>query len=69
MDSDDNAAADVFLGDWESETGVVPLYALLWVLDWGAWSLFCWLNWEIQGDSFGTRPKKMRISQRLFIRF
>ena len=23
----------------------------------------------IQGDSFGTRPKKMRISQRLFIRF
>ena len=22
-----------------------------------------------QGDSFGTRPKKMRISQRLFIRF
>ena len=24
---------------------------------------------EIQGDSFGTRPKKMRLSQRLFIRF
>ena len=24
---------------------------------------------EIQGDSFGTRPKKMRISQRLSIRF
>ena len=24
---------------------------------------------NIQGDSFGTRPKKMRISQRLFIRF
>ena len=24
---------------------------------------------HIQGDSFGTRPKKMRISQRLFIRF
>jgi len=23
----------------------------------------------IQCDSFGTRPKKMRISQRLFIRF
>ena len=23
----------------------------------------------IQSDSFGTRPKKMRISQRLFIRF
>jgi hypothetical protein len=23
----------------------------------------------VQGDSFGTRPKKMRISQRLFIRF
>jgi len=23
----------------------------------------------IQGDSFGTRPKKMRISQRLFITF
>ena len=23
----------------------------------------------IQGDSFGTRPRKMRISQRLFIRF
>jgi hypothetical protein len=23
----------------------------------------------IQGDSFGTRPKKIRISQRLFIRF
>jgi hypothetical protein len=23
----------------------------------------------IQGDSFGTRPKKMRISQRLFVRF
>ena len=23
----------------------------------------------IQGDSFRTRPKKMRISQRLFIRF
>ena len=34
-------------------------------------------NWQdnrlvtllIQSDSFGTRPKKMRISQRLFIRF
>ena len=24
---------------------------------------------EVQGDSFGTRPKKIRISQRLFIRF
>jgi hypothetical protein len=24
---------------------------------------------NIQSDSFGTRPKKMRISQRLFIRF
>jgi len=24
---------------------------------------------EIQCDSFSTRPKKMRISQRLFIRF
>jgi len=24
---------------------------------------------KVQGDSFGTRPKKMRISQRLFIRF
>ena len=24
---------------------------------------------EVQGDSFGTRPKKMRISRRLFIRF
>ena len=24
---------------------------------------------QIQCDSFGTRPKKMRISQRLFIRF
>jgi len=23
----------------------------------------------VQGDSFGTRPKKMRISRRLFIRF
>ena len=23
----------------------------------------------IQGDSFGTRPKKIRMSQRLFIRF
>jgi hypothetical protein len=23
----------------------------------------------VQGDSFGTRPKKMRISQRLFTRF
>ena len=23
----------------------------------------------LQGDSFGTRPEKMRISQRLFIRF
>ena len=23
----------------------------------------------VQGDSFGVRPKKMRISQRLFIRF
>ena len=23
----------------------------------------------IQGDSFGTRPKKMRISKRIFIRF
>ena len=23
----------------------------------------------VQCDSFGTRPKKMRISQRLFIRF
>ena len=27
--------------------------------------LYC----TIQCDSFGTRPKKMRISQRLFIRF
>jgi hypothetical protein len=26
-------------------------------------------HWNIQGDSFGTRPKEMRISQRLFIRF
>ena len=26
-------------------------------------------NFIIQCDSFGTRPKKMRISQRLFIRF
>ena len=25
--------------------------------------------WKVQCDSFGTRPKKMRISQRLFIRF
>ena len=25
--------------------------------------------YTIQSDSFGTRPKKMRISQRLFIRF
>ena len=25
--------------------------------------------WILQGDSFGTRPKKMWISQRLFIRF
>ena len=24
---------------------------------------------KVQCDSFGTRPKKMRISQRLFIRF
>ena len=24
---------------------------------------------DVQSDSFGTRPKKMRISQRLFIRF
>jgi hypothetical protein len=24
---------------------------------------------EVRGDYFGTRPKKMRISQRLFIRF
>jgi hypothetical protein len=24
---------------------------------------------HIQGDSFSTKPKKMRISQRLFIRF
>jgi hypothetical protein len=24
---------------------------------------------NIKDDSFGTRPKKMRISQRLFIRF
>ena len=24
---------------------------------------------HLQGDSFGTRPKKMQISQRLFIRF
>jgi hypothetical protein len=33
----------------------------------------CCVIWRIssviQGDSFGTRPKKMRISQRLFIRF
>ena len=26
-------------------------------------------NLSVQGDSFGTRPKKMRISQRLFITF
>ena len=29
---------------------------------------FC-VSSDIQCDSFGTRPKKMRISQRLFIRF
>jgi len=28
-----------------------------------------WLNLLLQCDSFGTRPKKMRISQRLFIGF
>ena len=44
---DDDAASDVFLDDWESGTGVVPLFALLWVLDlgwmapvWGGWPLF-----------------------------
>lgn len=37
MDSDDDAATDVFLDDWESGTGVVPLFALVWVLDWGGW--------------------------------
>ena len=26
-------------------------------------------NEQVQGDSFGARPKKTRISQRLFIRF
>ena len=26
-------------------------------------------GFEVQGDFFGTGPKKMRISQRLFIRF
>jgi hypothetical protein len=30
---------------------------------------FCEVKRNIQGDSFGTRPQKMRISQRLFIRF
>lgn len=41
MDSDDDdAATDVFLDDWESGTGVVPLFALLWVLDWGGWPPF-----------------------------
>ena len=33
------------------------------------WSLHALPGVNIQGDSFGTRPKKMRISQRLFIRF
>lgn len=47
VDSDDDAATDVFLDDWGSGTGVVPLFALLWVLDWGGWPLFYWLNWEI----------------------
>jgi hypothetical protein len=47
VDSDDDAATDVFLDDWESGTGVVPLFALLWVLDWGGWPLLYWLNWEI----------------------
>ena len=28
-----------------------------------------YIHTHIQGDSFGARPKKMRISQRLFIRF
>ena len=27
------------------------------------------LNKKVEGDSFGNRPKKMRIAQRLFIRF
>ena len=27
------------------------------------------LGYVVQGDSFGTRPKEMRISQRQFIRF
>jgi hypothetical protein len=31
--------------------------------------LACAVKCFIQGDSFGTRRKKMRISQRLFIRF
>ena len=35
--------------------------------------LFLWIlkfnKSNIQGDSFGTRPKKMRISQRIIIRF
>jgi hypothetical protein len=31
-------------------------------IDWKIWPI-------VQGDSFGTRPKKMRISQTLFIRF
>jgi hypothetical protein len=47
VDSDDGAATEVFLDDWESGTGVVPLFALLWVLDWGGWPLYYWLNWEI----------------------
>jgi hypothetical protein len=35
------------------------------------YTMFVWSNALnlIQGDSFGTRPKKMRTSQRLFIRF
>ena len=31
------------------------------------WRQNAWV--VLQGDSFGTRPKKMRISQRLFITF
>ena len=37
--------------------------------DWQLFSVGVFPLIHVQGDSFGTRPKKMRISQRLFIRF
>jgi len=49
--------------------GIINDYTNLSKRHWGVESIVWGISPYIQSDSFGTRPKKMRISQRLFIRF